>query len=385
MAEMNAGSPAGLTSPLAAARADRPPRLPLVVHALAVVLLVGALIYLGIAYVLMLLFAGILVAVLLRSLADFVGRKTGLPPGWSLGAVTLGLVLLAAGGIWIGAPKIGAEVGQLAEKLPKAFEQAKGYLSQFPWAKAMLDNGDPGKLLGGVGGGGGGFVGRVGGVLSRTVGIVVDIVVIVFVGLYLAIEPGHYVRGFVALLPHHRRLRGADALREAGKTLRLWMIGQGIDMLIIGALTTIGLWIIGVPLAITLGIITALFNFIPNFGPLVGFIPAVLLALGDSPDKALWVLILWFVAQSLEGYLITPLIQRKMIRMPEAMTLVSQVLLGVLLGAMGVALAAPLTAVAIVLVKVLYVQDTLGEQTQVPSDVEQGQEKAAEPPRSAAG
>ena len=108
-----------------------------------------------------------------------------------------------------------------------------------------------------------------------------------------------------------------------------------------------------------MGVLAALLNFIPNFGPIIAAVPAVLIALAADPTKAIWVVVLSFAAQNLEGYLITPLVQRRAVEMPPALTILSQVLLGMLLGPIGVVLAAPLTAAAIVVVKMLYVDDPL--------------------------
>jgi predicted PurR-regulated permease PerM len=141
-------------------------------------------------------------------------------------------------------------------------------------------------------------------------------------------------------------------------------------MLCIGTFVGGGLWLIGVPLWLPLGILTALLNFIPNFGPIISAVPQILIALASDPTKALWVVALNVAAQNLEGYLITPLVQRKAVEMPPALTILSQVLMGMLLGPLGVVLAAPLTASAIVVVKMLYVEDALRTPVELPGDKE---------------
>ena len=129
-------------------------------------------------------------------------------------------------------------------------------------------------------------------------------------------------------------------------------------MTIIGVLTTVGLWIMGIPLALALGIIAAIFTFIPNIGPVLSAIPAVLLGLIDSPQQALYIAALYVGIQTVESLMITPLIQRKTVSLPPALTLSAQVLLGVILGGLGVALATPMAAAALVLTRMLYVDDT---------------------------
>ena len=174
--------------------------------------------------------------------------------------------------------------------------------------------------------------------------------------------------GLLSLFPPRRRRRMGEVMGEMGETLRLWMLGQLVPMIVIGVVTGVGLWLIGVPMAGTLGVLAGLFNFIPNFGPLVSLIPATLLAVSESPEKGLWVVGLYVVAQTLEGYVLSPLVQKKMVLLPPALTISVQVLLGVLVGAIGVALAAPLTAVGLVLVKMLYVEDVLHEPAELPTE-----------------
>jgi predicted PurR-regulated permease PerM len=191
---------------------------------------------------------------------------------------------------------------------------------------------------------------------------------VIIVGIYLAAQPRLYVDGLLMLFPKAERPRLREVAREVGRTLKWWMIGQLIPMACIGVFVGGGLWLIGIPLWLPLGIIAALLNFIPNFGPIIAAVPAILIALAADPTKALWVVVLNIAAQNLEGYLITPLVQRRAVAMPPALTILSQVLLGLLLGPLGIVLAAPLTAATIVIVKMLYVHDALGTPVKVRDD-----------------
>jgi predicted PurR-regulated permease PerM len=184
------------------------------------------------------------------------------------------------------------------------------------------------------------------------------LVIVLFIGVYAAVEPSIYRRGFLVLIPPQHRDRTGKVISEVVDTLRWWLIGKFISMTIIGVLTTVGLWIMGIPLALALGIIAAIFTFIPNIGPLLSAIPAVLLGLIDSPQQALYIAALYVGIQTVESYMITPLIQRKTVSLPPALTLSAQVLLGVIFGGLGVALATPMTAAALVLSRMLYVDDT---------------------------
>jgi predicted PurR-regulated permease PerM len=195
--------------------------------------------------------------------------------------------------------------------------------------------------------------------------------VVLVSGIYLAAQPRMYVNGLLMIVPHARRPRYREVLERLGYVLRWWMIGQLVPMAVIGTLTAIGLKLIGVELWLILGLLAALFNFIPNFGPLISGIPAFLLALAESPTKAMWVVVLYVCAQSLEGYVLTPLVQRKAVELPPALLILFQVLAGLLLGALGVVLGAPLLAVVVVAVKMLYVEDVLGDHPHVPGDAEE--------------
>lgn len=137
-------------------------------------------------------------------------------------------------------------------------------------------------------------------------------------------------------------------------------------MLVVGALTWVGLLALGTPFALTLAMVAALLSFIPNIGPILSAVPAVLIGLTVSPTMALYVMLLYIGVQTVETYLITPLIQRSIIAMPPALLMTAQLAMGVPLGVLGLLVAAPLTLVLLVLVETLYIQDTLGESAETP-------------------
>jgi predicted PurR-regulated permease PerM len=139
-------------------------------------------------------------------------------------------------------------------------------------------------------------------------------------------------------------------------------------MVLVGILSATGLALLGVPLALILGIIAGLLDFIPYLGPLMAGVPAVLIAFSDSPTQALYVVVLFGLIQLFEGYLMEPLIENKTVCLPPALTIVMQVLFGTLFGLAGVALATPMTAVLAVVVTMLYVQDVLGDRVKTPSE-----------------
>jgi predicted PurR-regulated permease PerM len=300
---------------------------------------------------LLVLFAGVLVAILLRGLARAIARYTGMTPGWGLVVVLLALVVLVGLVWWLLAPEIGRQVHELTRTLPEAWQRLQGQLddsrtgrrllSQLERADEWLSERQA--------------LNRATSLLSTTVGAVAGLVIVLAIGAYLASEPRAYTDGVVRLLPPRRRQEGRAVLTAVGETLEGWLAGRFIGMAVIGVLTWAGLALLGVPLALTLALIAALLTFIPNIGPVLSVIPAALLALVQSASLAGWVLLLYLVIQTVESYLLTPLVQRKMIRMPPGLTFGAQLVMGSLLGVAGVALAVPLTAAATTLVRELYV------------------------------
>jgi predicted PurR-regulated permease PerM len=305
-------------------------------------------------------FAGVLLAVLLRSIAMGISRLTGVSPGWSLGLTVLLLVGLFVGLGFLLAPSVVEQSSQLAERLPAAVDRVKQNLNAKPWGQQLL------KLTGLAGGTGQGApttqaVQKATGMIGSAFKVVLDLFIVLFLGIFLAAQPRMYVDGLASLFPPGTRPRICQVFNQLGTTLRWWLIAQGIDMVVIGAATALGLWALGVPLALVLGLLAALFNFIPNFGPFFSYVPAVMLALVESPEKALYVTILYVVLQCVEGYVLLPLLQRGAVDTPPAVLIGMQVLLTLLVGGLGLALAAPLAACAMIVVKMLYVHDVLGD------------------------
>ena len=195
------------------------------------------------------------------------------------------------------------------------------------------------------------MVSRATSAVSSTVHFFAALILMVCVAMYTASNPTIYLNGFIKLIPANRRAQVAGALHAVGNALRWWLLGQVISMAVVGSLTTIGLWMLGVPLPVTLGFLTALLNFIPNFGAILSAGLAASLALTKGPDVALYTLVLFVFIQGFEAYVLTPLIQQRAVSLPPALTITVQALLGVAVGAVGIALAAPATVVGLVLVK----------------------------------
>ncbi|MGD9563652.1 MAG: AI-2E family transporter [Pyrinomonadaceae bacterium] len=310
--------------------------------------------------VLLLIFAAALLAIFLRGIADVVARYTKLTEGLSVLAVSILIVGVLAGAIAVLAPDVGNQVQHLRETLPSSAREASAYISQFGWGRALVEqlpsvevvwNSISGfALLEGVGG-----------FFSSTIGAVGNFFIVILLSIYLAIEPRFYTRGFTNLFSIGKRTRVRQILFAVGDTLRWWLIGKVCSMVFIGLLTWIGLSLLGVPLALALGLIAGLLSFIPNFGPIISALPAILLGFVESPMQGLYVLILYVGIQLIESNLVTPFIERETVELPPALTIVFQLALAALVGGLGLVLATPLLAVLIVVVQMVYVEDILGD------------------------
>lgn len=309
----------------------------------------------------LLVFGGILFGVLLSSLAHFLERKTKIKYSICLLLVMVALVGIITGTILLLAPTVSDQADKLATELPQAFQNLKNSLSQTNWGRKLLAGmpQKPGKFLASQQN----VLGQLGGIFSSTLSIVANIVIVLITGIYLASNPGNYKKGFVRLFTPAYRARLSQVLDQCYHTLSNWLLSRSISMVVVGVATAIGLMLLGIPLPVVLAIIAAFLNFIPNLGPYLALIPALPLAYLQGPDQALYVFLLYMGIQSLEGYILTPLLDKKLISMPPALLLFGQVLLGILVGIMGIFLASPLIAVLIVLVKELYVKDYLENQS----------------------
>jgi predicted PurR-regulated permease PerM len=319
----------------------------------------GAALLVYAADVFLVVFAGILIANLLRTPSEWLSEKTGVAPNWYVGAVTLALIAVITVAAWLMAPRIAAQFGELTEGLTDALSTLQQGIEdrlnidiEEDFLPNMGDNGPPFIPM---------ILGRVTGMISGALGAVVNVVVILALGFYLALHSRFYVEGVVRLFTIQSRPRVTEIVQETGLTLRWWLFGQLITMVVVGMMTTTGLWLLGIPLAGTLGLITGLFEFAPFIGPILAAVPALLIAFTQSPMDALYVLLLFVAIQQIEGYVITPYVQQRAIEMPPALTIFAQLLMGVLFGLFGLLLATPLVAASMVVVKKAYIEDVLGD------------------------
>lgn len=299
--------------------------------------------------VLLLVFAGALIAVFLQALAGLARKYFKSSEKWSIALAVVVTFLLAFGTFWLIGAKIQTQTSELIETIPSTIEAAKGQLNQSSFGKLILERSTSEAASSKLTGFGQQF-------FTSTFGVLGDLYVILFIGIFFALSPTTYIEGFTVLLPLKAQSKGKEVLLQLGEDLKNWLKGKLFSMVVVGILTAIGLAILGIKLWLVLAIIAGLISFIPNFGPVIAVIPAVLIALLESPETALYVVGLYIFIQFLESNFITPFVQEKMISLPPAMILIVQLLMGTLTGGWGLILATPLAVVVMVLVKKLYLE-----------------------------
>ncbi len=300
--------------------------------------------------VLAVVFASALMAVVLHGLARIVRRHVSLIPyQGAVALVTVVILLAMAGLVWSSGPAIGDQFIRLKQALVQQSGDLKSHLSGSTLGQLVLDHlptavGGNDATSGSLGSLGSGLAGSVTGILSSAFGVLGTLAVILIAGLYFALSPAIYIDGFLRLVPSQHRASARELLMAAGTTLWAWTAGQALDMLVVGILSGIGLSLIGVPLALALGVVAGICNFIPYIGAILGAVPAVLLGLSMGSQEALFVAILYSVIQFFEGNVLAPLIQRRAVHMPPAVAILSQTVFSTILGIPGLILASPITA-----------------------------------------
>jgi predicted PurR-regulated permease PerM len=332
-------------------------------RALIVIGLVGlTYIFWELRTVFLMLFGAVVIASIFRAVADLICRWTPLPPGAAT-ALSILLVLGSVGGlIAVFGSHVGEQAQSLREALPTAWKALEARIGDYGLS-AQFE-----RLVSTISTPGGGSLSTFGRTVMSIGSGLADLLVLIFAGVYLAAQPNFYRAGMIKLVPPARRKIAADAMRESERALRLWLKGQAIAMLAVGLCTGLGLWALGMPSALLLGLLAGLLEFIPFAGPLIAAIPAVLLALAIGPEMVMWVALLYLVVQQLEGTLLTPLVQQYAVDLPGVILLFSLIAFGILFGTLGVILAAPLAVVTLVLVKRLYVIETLNTPTPIPGE-----------------
>nr|WP_294171179.1 AI-2E family transporter [uncultured Sphingomonas sp.] len=309
--------------------------------------------------VLLMVFGAVVVSTLFLSLAAQFQRLR-VPPGLALALSVLTIFTIVGGAMALFGAQLTAQTTSLSEAVPKAWEALQVRLESWgvPIDLAQLKLGGAGS---GLAASAGQFVMSLGSGLANVLLIIVG-------GIFIAASPRFYATGAVKLVPDTKRGLMTEALADSGKALRLWLKAQLVAMVLIGTLTGLGLWMLGVPSALALALLAGLLEFVPYVGPIIAAIPAVLIAFAIDPQLGLWTVLLYVLIQNIEGYAVQPLIQSWAVEVPGAVLLFALLACGGLFGPLGIVFAAPLTVVVYVLIKRLYVREALDTPTPIPGE-----------------
>ena len=286
---------------------------------------------------LLIIFAGLVFAAMLDGGVRLLGKVLKIWRGWRLTIVVLLTIAFLMGTFYLTGVQVSQQAAQLSVTLQTQFDRVTGWLS----SKGVM----PGKSdMSSMAQQAMGSVGKIGSYLGIALGAMTSLFMVLVLGLFIAMEPRLYDRGLQWMIPEANRPEFALTLQRMGATLRRLLAGRLLGMALEGVLTFMILWFFGVPMALVLGIIAGILAFIPNVG---AFITGVLMtAVGFSAGMHTGVAALstYFVVQMFDGYVVIPMVAKKTVDLPPALTLGAQILASTLFGVLGLALADPMTA-----------------------------------------
>ncbi|MGZ8866850.1 MAG: AI-2E family transporter [Thermoanaerobaculia bacterium] len=282
----------------------------------------------------------------------------------SVGAPLIMLLIIGAlvGLIAAVAVPVRKQADELTKELPKAMRKVEGWLGKaqeaapLPQAPQQQQQQQPQQQK--LAQGAGRFVFPV---VTSTFEAIAGLLISIFIAIYIAISPDTYRHGIIHLFPHTKRPRLVEVLDEVAETLRGWLMARLIAMIVIGIVTGAALMLLGVRGALALGVIAGLMELIPFYGPLLAAIPAIGVALLESPQKAIYVTILYVVIQQFEGSILSPLLLKRRLDVPPVLTIVAVSAFGIVFGVLGMLAAEPLVAATLLVVKKLYVRAVIGD------------------------
>ncbi|HEV7880993.1 AI-2E family transporter [Bradyrhizobium sp.] len=325
------------------------------------------------ASTLFLIFAGVLLGVALYAMSNLLGRVTKLPHSLRLAVVCLLLAALLSGVIFLGGATIAQQATVLSNTIKSQIVNVKAFLEKYGVDTSYLDIGNlaaapagspaseapaaaPHNLpsAGAIASSGGAILSQTWKIVLGTVGAVGNFFIVLFLGLCFAAQPGVYRNGLIYMAPARHRPNTAIVVDRIGETLQRWLIAQMITMFAVFLITWLGLALIGIPSSFILGVQAGLLTFIPTVGALIGGLIVVLASLASGWIAALSAFVLFLGIHSLESYILTPMLQRHALEIPPATLFAFQILLGVVFGIWGLALALPLMAIVKVVINFLH-------------------------------
>jgi predicted PurR-regulated permease PerM len=308
---------------------------------------------------LLVLVGSLLVALLLQLVSEPLVRWCRLSEAPALAIAGVVVLLVIAGCGYLFGTQLASELQDIFSRADAATRTISAALQHSQLGRTVLSH---------LGGGSFSLTDFAGSIVKLSAHVLEAIIFTVAAGVYLAAQPAMYRRGAAQLFPPRLRPIVEETIVDVGRALRRWLLGQAIQMCVIGAVTTAAVWIIGLPSPLGLGAIAGLTEFIPYIGPVLSAIPAILIAVTIGFYPALWTIIAYVIIHQLEGNLLVPLVQHRLVFVPPAVLLLSIVAITEIFGMIGIIFAAPITVIAFVAVKKLYVRDSLGQSTELPGE-----------------
>jgi predicted PurR-regulated permease PerM len=312
-------------------------------------LFITILLVLRIAFnILLMAFAGVLIAVYFQGLAGFLEKKLKLNRKLaSISSITGTLLILVLLTWFIGAT-IQRQAAELSNALPNTVNTAREKLSHSTIGQRILkySSGDNSQKL----------LDTASTLFSTSFGVVGELYIILFFGIFFTADPTLYKKGILSFFPLNKKNTGEIILNRIGIALKGWLKSILISIVLITVLLAGSLALIGLPVTIALGLFAGMLEIIPNFGPMIAMIPGVLLGFTMSTQTAIIVALTYIACQTVVGSFVIPLVQKKIIHLPPAVTFMSQLIMGMLSGVLGIILAVPILSIIIILIDELYVK-----------------------------
>ncbi|PKP91586.1 MAG: AI-2E family transporter [Alphaproteobacteria bacterium HGW-Alphaproteobacteria-16] len=286
---------------------------------------------------LLLIFAGLVVASILDGGVRLIRRFVPIPRWLGLIIVVMLVIAFIGGVFYLTGVEIAAQAEQLRATLEIQAIRLSRWLSELGLMPGASD-------LAGLAQQALGSVGRLTSFIGGAIGALASFLLVLVIGLFVAMEPRLYERGLQWMVPMASRDQFAITLARMARTMRILLAGRLAGMVFEGLLTWILLSFAGVPMALLLGILTGILAFIPNIGAFISGVLMVAVGFSAGPEQGLWAIVIYFVVQNFDGYVLLPLIARRTVDMPPALTMSSQILGSTLFGFLGLALADPMIA-----------------------------------------
>lgn len=314
-----------------------------------VALLVSAILIARVAFnVFLMILSGTLIATYFHGLADFIERHTkwrrklAMITGLAATFIIIGLIF------WFMGTRIQQQISQLSETLPETVAHLKEKIAQNEIGRQLLDATDSKPSSG--------LLDTARSFFTTSFGVLGDVYIILFLGIFFTANPSIYKDGLLLLIPPARKPIGRQIMDRISLSLKGWLKGMMVSMVLVAIMIGTGLTIVGIPGALVLALLTGFLEIVPTLGSVIAMIPGTLLGLTVSTNTGIVVAIIYIISQTITANIVNPLIQKKMINLPPALTLISQLVMGSVSGALGIIMAVPLLAITVILVDELYVK-----------------------------